>query len=1006
MAVVTERKISVLISALYFNIFVFFNIIIKEIFYRRKFNKSTGKGKIEAQRISLIYILLRVIRGLANERFVRFARNNMKGFIEQLAEEILKNHPDDLDKVCIVFPTRRAGLFLKKELAKRIDKPVWSPTILSIQDFIQQLSPHQIPDQLTLLFELFSVYQRYLPNESFEQFYAWGLQVLNDFDEIDRSLISAKNLFKRILEIKEIEHEFQLGIEELEYLETFWKTLSDKELSPVKNIFLDTWALLNSVYEDFNKVLLSKNQTYEGKAYRMVAENIVERIKSTTWNHVLFAGFYALSRAEESIFSKLVEAKIATVYLDADNYYLEDKKQEAGKFFVKLQTLSEPFQWKSNYFETIPKEIIITAVPLQVGQAKAAGNDLQTLFLNPANKPDETAVVLADENLLFPVLSSLPDDVEHINVTMGYPLQSTPLFGLMEQLISLNKNRKKEVYYHKDVVNILNHPYIRSFDQEKINNWLHDYRKNNWIYISRHHLDSLDSAVLLKLFTPINEVADVFDYFFDILLSIRSNLQRKKEQENNLETEFIYHFYTQLKRLQDIISNQNVVLTMDSFWKLFKDVVKSSTIPFTGEPLKGLQVMGFLETRTLDFKNIFILSLNEGILPKKVNVSSFIPYNLRKAFGIPTGEDQDAVFAYHFYRLLQRTENIFLYYNTEVKSITGGEKSRYLLQIEHELAKKYPSTIHLKKQLLTTEIINVEVPPIIINKTPEVMQVLEQYIGIRDDKTKEFSASALSSYIACSLRFYFHYIAGLKEQDEVEDDLTAATFGSVFHHVMQHIYEVGREYHQEDFIELKKQVERLTDEAIAIEFTEVKDLVGRNILLRNVLLELVTRVLEEDQRNAPFIIRGLEDEMHSVLMNEDMKMVNFKGILDRVEEKDENYRIIDYKTGKVDLRDAEIPQLFIDPKYKFVFQTFFYAWMFHQKHFGETIKTGIYPLRQLSDGILWLNKGSIIPDENFNLFEEELKSLIKTIYDPAIPFAQTEDEMQCVYCPYKGICNR
>jgi CRISPR/Cas system-associated exonuclease Cas4 (RecB family) len=930
----------------------------------------------------------------------------MQSFIEQLAEEILANHKNDLDKLCIVFPTRRAGLFLKKELARRIENPIWSPTILSIQDFIHNLSPHQIPDQLTLLFELFSVYKRHLPNENFETFYTWGLQVLNDFDEIDRSLVSAKHLFKRILEIKEIEHEFQLGAEELQFLEEFWKTLSDKELSPVKNVFLETWELLNKVYEDFNASLLSKNQTYEGKAYRIISENIEEYVGKNQWDTILFAGFYALSRAEENIFSKLIDKGIAKVYLDADDYYLEDKKQEAGKFFVKLQTLSEPFQWKSNYLESIPKEITITAVPLQVGQAKAVGNDLKNLFNNKENIPDETAIVLADENLLFPVLSSLPDDIEHINVTMGYPLHSTPLFGLMEQLINLNKNSKKDVFYHRDVVNILNHPYIRSFDQEKINNWMRDYKKNNWIYITRHYLETLDSTILLNLFIKIEEVEDVFDYFYNILLAIRNNLLKNKDSNNNLETEFIYHFYTQLKRLQDIISNQDIQITLESFWKLFKDVIKTATIPFTGEPLRGLQVMGFLETRTMDFKNVFILSMNEGILPKKVNISSFIPYNLRKAFGIPTGEDQDAVFAYHFYRLLQRATNIFLYYNTEVKSITGGEKSRYLLQLEYELVKKYPQNIHLKKQLLTTEIINIETPPIIIPKDTEVMSILDQYLGIATEDTRHFSASALSSYIACSLRFYFNYIAGLKEQDEVEDDIEAATFGSIFHYVMQHIYEVGKEYNEADFEELKKNLERLTDEAIQVEYTDVQDLVGRNILLRNVLLELVNRVLEEDKRNAPFIIRGLEDELVSVFSKEDGQQVNFRGILDRVEEKDAAYRILDYKTGKVDLRDADIIEIFINPKHKFVFQTFFYAWLFHQKYPGEMVKTGIYPLRSLSDGILWLNKGSVISNDEFNVFEEELKSLINRLYNKDIPFAQTDDEEQCKYCPYKGICNR
>src|ERR1035438_2402240 len=288
-------------------------------------------------------------------------------FIEQLAEEILKNHKNDLDRLCIVFPTRRAGLFLKKELAKRIENPVWSPTILSIQDFIETLSPYQIPDSLTLLFELFTVYQNYIPDEEFEKFYPWGVQVLNDFNEIDRSMVNAKHLFRRIIEVKEIEQEFQLGEEELGFLMDYWRTVSNKELTTVQQKFVSTWELLNKVYDDFNTVLLSQNRVYEGKAYRLIAENIIEYAAKKNWNKVLFAGFYALSRAEEMIINKLIKDGKAEVFLDADNYYLEDKKQEAGSFFRKDKSLPETFNWKGNHFETIPKEITIRSEERRVG---------------------------------------------------------------------------------------------------------------------------------------------------------------------------------------------------------------------------------------------------------------------------------------------------------------------------------------------------------------------------------------------------------------------------------------------------------------------------------------------------------------------------------------------------------------------------------------------------------------------------------------------------------------
>ncbi len=922
-------------------------------------------------------------------------------FIEQLSEEILVCHKTDLDKLCIVFPTRRAALFLKKELSNKLTDPIWMPTILSIQDFIQELSPLKIEDSLTLLFDVFKIYNKYIPEEYFDSFYTWGMQVLIDFNEIDKALVNTETLFKRIIELKEIEDEFQLDEEQLEYLIKFWKSISDKDLTHVQKEFLYNWELLHKVYVDFQNFLFENNKTYEGKAYKFVSENIEEYQKNSPWDKIIFAGFYALSKAEKNIFNKLLNIGKAEIYYDADNYYLTNKKQEAGKFFSKIQSQSEQFKWNGNYFETIPKQIIITGVPLQIGQAKAASNDLESLIKNKEINLDDTAMVLADENLLFSVLSSLPTDIENINVTMGYPLNATPLFGLLELLLSLNKNRKKGVYYHHDIVNVLNHPYIKHIEQDKINIWMEDYRKNNWIYISSKHLESLKSNDLSLLFLPIDKSEDVFDYLLDILLMIRNNIS-----DNNIESEFIYHFYCQLKRFQDIISEQKVHLSIDSFWKLFKEIINTTAVPFTGEPLKGLQVMGFLETRALDFKNVFILSMNENILPKKKSDSSFIPYNLRKTFGIPTGEDQDAIYAYHFYRLLQRAENIYLYYNTEIKSITGGEKSRYLLQLEHELAKQFPNSITIKKQLLTTDIINIKPKEITIQKSEDILDALKKYTGLENETTKHFSASALSSYIACTLKFYFHYIAGLKEQDEVEDDIDAATFGKIFHQVMQHIYSQDSTYDKDTIAQLKHLIAKITDEAIINEYAAIEDLEGRNLLLQNVIKELVSRVLEADMKSAPFVINGLEQEIHATISDTSGQKINFKGILDRIETKDSITRIIDYKTGKVELKETDLENVFTDPKHKFVFQTMFYAWMYRQQNPTATIKTGIYPLKQLSDGILWLNKGAAITPEDFQNFEQSLKTLIEGLFDATKPFTQTTDKDQCIYCPYKNLCNR
>ncbi len=941
----------------------------------------------------------------------------MAAFLEQLADELYDKHKGELSQLCLVFPTRRGGLFFKKYLAEKMNAPHWSPVIYSIQDFIRSFSEDVIPDQLTLMFELFEVYKKYFPAEPFEKYYPWGEMLLKDFDEADRNLTDTKQLFAYIRDEREIDFTFELADEDLERIRSFWTTFFNKEPGKLKNEFLANWQHLGNIYVDFKKRLTEKKLAYEGLAYRHVAESLKEKKIQLDFEKIIFAGFYALSKSEEKIIQYFIDEAKADIYWDTDTYYLDDPKQEAGTFLRKNKLIQPGFKWKQRDFEIGEKNIEMIGVPLQVGQAKVTGNLLKELITEKNIPADKTAVVLPDENLLFPVLYSLPQSIEAFNVTMGYPLSATPLFTLFESLILLQKNTrikkdKSVSFYHKHVINILNHTSIQQVESSYIRGWMKSFNEEmRWIQVPMENLNNDRVPQLFKdIFYPIHKAEEVFGYFKTILHHILESMKEKEFRFHAIESEYIYHFYVQLKRLEDVVIQYPLELTIETFWNLYREIIFSSRIPFSGEPLKGLQVMGFLETRLLDFENVFILSVNEDTLPASSNHPSFIPFNIRKAFELPTYEDQHAVSSYHFYRLLQRAKNIYLLYNTETKSITAGEKSRYLLQIEHELVKKYPGKITMQSKIAFTDFVKTETKPIVIKKTDEVMDLLEKYF-LKGNSFNEFStrlsASALISYINCPLQFYFRYIAKIKEQEETEENIEAATFGKILHRAMQLLYGEQTNLTETVFDELAKKIKTVVDLSIKEEFRGHDLLEGKNILMRNVIVELIRKIFKVDKADAPVIIHSLEMKCFQPIQISADHAVLLHGIIDRVDEVNGCTRIVDYKTGKVDTSNPDgFDEIFSDPKFKEHFQTFFYSYLYWKQAPARPVKAGLLAVKDLSDGIRFINRGEVISSEQFNDFEFRLLGLIGEITDSTKTFYQTEDEKRCQYCPYKEICHR
>ena len=939
----------------------------------------------------------------------------MQTFIQQLVNEVIRSYSGQLQNLCIVFPTRRAGLFFRKELAATISSPIWSPAVFSIQDYLLKLANRNIPDDLTLLFELYESYKEYFPLEDFTRFYPWGELMLKDFDDIDRYMINAAKVFATVTDLQQIDRDFAMDDVDLERIRFFWKVFFDRDPSLLKNEFINTWKYLGSVYSSFQKKLESKNIAYEGMAYRRLAKEIsMEGYKGIDeFSHTIFAGFYALSPSELAIIQFLIFSGRASTFWDADVYYADDTAQEAGEFFRNNPLTENKFLWKQEHFKNIKKEIEFAGVPLHVGQAKYAGNILSTLMEKDDFNSEKTALVLPDEKLLFPVLYSLPEKLKDVNVTMGYPLSQTPLFNLFELLMILQRNARASntdelTFYFRDVLNILNHPYIRLVDDIRIKSWLSSLDQN-YIRLPLSKLFSEnDDGFLSGIFIKLTSVKESFVWFKKILRMILEGMKEQDFRFHRMESEFVFNFYKHLTRLEDLIKENEIISDLETFWKIFREIVSSVKIPFSGEPLKGLQIMGFLETRVLDFDNVIVLSVNEDVLPASGNKPSFIPFNIRKAFGLPTYEEQHAVSAFHFYRLLQRAKNIFLIYNTEAKSLSSGERSRFLLQLELELQRRYPESIQIVHKIISTKINKDNIEELTIQKNESVVKVLSKYVTDgKQNPSSSISASGLIAYIACPLRFYFRYVAGLAEQDEPEDSMESATFGRVLHKTMQHLYTDLHEIDNNIISQLKRRIDDTVDKAIHEEFININQLEGKNILLRNVIRELIRKILESEKLYTPFRILQLEKDVSNMVALDSNRYVKLSGIIDRVDEKDEVIRIIDYKTGKIGKKRIDsLSDYFSDPVYKEQFQAMYYAYLTKNKIPGKKIISGLYTMRDLSEGIWFLNNNEPFSEEQFREFEILLNKLLNEIFSPDTPFFQTTDEDRCKYCAYKSLCNR
>ena len=959
----------------------------------------------------------------------------MKPFLYQVASLFYEKWEAEVSRLAFVFPNRRTGLFFQKYLSEVADTPLFSPTILTINDLFIQLSGKQSADRISMLFILYDIYIRQSGStETFDEFLYWGEMLLNDFDDIDKYMANARMLFSNVTDLREIENDFDfLSDEQIAAIRSFWSSFYPRGDTPNQQQFLAVWQVLYDLYEEFRATLAAEGKGYEGMIFREVVESM-ERGESPDlpYEQIVFVGLNALSVSEERFLAQLQKREIADFYWDYVSDKVTDPDNKAS-YFVSRNLKSFPSSMKLPPEEKVKTEIEVIGIPSGIGQAKHVYTLLSDWCKEAEMSSEEalrTAVILPDEHLLIPVLNAIPEQIRRINVTMGYPLAGTPVASLIEYILALQKNvryiDRNPLFYFRDVLPVLNHRYILSTSPEIISSLVKEITENNKIYIS--HTELGKTPLLEILFTPVTGVEAFSDYLIKVLEELNKVMSALSDEEeedatlrtNDLEQEFIFHYFTTVNRMKEVMKDARIEMKIDTFFRLLKRVTDTITIPFHGEPLSGLQIMGVLETRALDFDRLIILSMNEGIFPQRKAANSFIPYNLRRGFGLPTYEHQDSVWAYHFYRLIERASHVSLLYDTRSNGLQTGEVSRFVHQLH------YHYEVPMRDKLVVYNVSSSKTPPLAVPKREDIMRRLDAY---RKGGSKAISASAINTYLDCPLKFYFSVVEGIREEEEVSETIESDVFGSILHKVMEELYKPfqGKMVTVDLLKAIRKDTALLTGaiaRAFASEFfkTEVvRSLTGQNYLIGEMIRKYVEKILERDGKLTPFVYIESERKINGLISLSDHSEIRLKGFIDRVDEVLDAIRIIDYKSGSGTTTFSSIESLFNKEekdRAKAVMQVFMYCWMY--AHFtenkGKTIQPGIYYVRSLFsdpfDPSVYhrIERGKSEKVEDFSgyaqAFEEGLRGCLDEIFNPEIPFTQTPTGKACSYCPFKGICGK
>lgn len=963
----------------------------------------------------------------------------MKTFLQLVARDLYDKIGDDLSRTAIVFPNKRAGLFFNEYLAARSQQPMWSPAYVNISELFRQLSTLKPGDPIRLVNELYKVFREETRSEeTLDDFYFWGELLISDFDDVDKNMVEADKLFTNLQDLKNIMDDYNfLDKKQEAAIQQFFQNFSIEKRTQLKEKFISLWDKLGDIYRRYRENLFRLGIAYEGMMYRDVMEHL--NTDNLRYDRYVFVGFNVLNRVEHKLFTTLQDAGKAMFYWDYDVFYtgLPHEKRppyihEAGEFILR-NLKSFPNQLSGEVFDDLrkPKKVRFISAPTENAQARFLPEWVRTVMKNGETESTEkeNAVVLCNEAILLPVLHSIPSEVENVNITMGFPLAQTPVYSYLNALVELQTTGYRTDtgrFTYQTVLSVLKHPYTRrlSTAAEQLEKQL---TKDNRFFPLPSELKKDD--FLEQVFTPQNGIAALCRYLTALLREVVVIYRREDDTKdifNQLYRESLFKSYTIVNRLLNLIETEELTLRTETLKRLLNRLLTSTRIPFHGEPAIGMQVMGVLETRNLNFRNLIMFSVNEGQLPKAGGDSSFIPYNLRKAFGMTTIENKNSVYAYYFYRLMQRAENITLLYNTASDGLNRGEMSRFMLQFLVE----YPHDI-------TREYLEAGQSPqhsreIKISKSPELLQRMFNAYDVRRHPKAYFSPSALNAYLDCRMKFYFRYVAALKAPEEISAEIDSSLFGTIFHRSAELVYQDltahGKEIRKEDLEQLLRndvKLQSYVDSAFKEKFFHVPaeeepEYNGTQLIHSKVIASYLRQLLRNDLQYAPFRMEGMEHEVRETLEIETSLgklLLCIGGTIDRLDSKGDVLRIVDYKTGGTPKTPECIEQLFTPAENRpnYIFQTFLYAVIMCRKQSLKVAPALLYIHRAASDTYspvieMGPARQAKTPVTNFAFYEDDFRerlwALLREIYNPDEPFTQTDDKKKCEYCDYRCLCKR
>lgn len=916
----------------------------------------------------------------------------MQSFLEEIVDKIKLKY-GTLEDLIFVLPSKRAGTFLKNTLAKNTEETFFAPEIYSIEQFIEKISGLSYATQTQQLFNLYKVYRDNTPadHDNFYTFSKWGQTLLQDFNEIDRYLVDAKKLFASLSAIQEIDH---------------WSLLSEK--TKMMQDHLAFWNNLPTLYESFNAILLTQGLGHQGLVYRKACENLDTYLATQNHKTFIFLGFNALNTAESQILQHILARCPSEIYWDIDIFFLQDTVHDAGYFIRQhhknwAYLVSNGLEGISENYLT-EKHIKIIGVPKNVSQAKYTGQLLHDLIQDRPEQLKNTAVVLGDESLLNPILNSVPKAIESVNITMGYPLGMTPLADFFDKFIALSLSRGDYGWYYADVLGFLAHPSVNILinhnKKDSVTQIIKTVKTKNWTYIDTGKLMGLTGSenkaipLLFQARTPTPQ------QLISVGLQLISQLKEARQSESNLlELEYLYRFYELFNQLNELVQKYGFIKDLKSFQSLYRELLSSETLDFQGEPLEGLQIMGMLESRNLDFETVIITSVNEGILPSGKSNNSFIPFDLKIYSGLPTYKEKDAVYTYHFYRLLQRAKNIFILYSTDPDDgLGGGERSRLINQL-------------LTDENKLPDIVETYASPT-ISPTLKTLEYIEKDAALMEriasHATHGFSPTSLSNYIRNPIDFYKRNLLGINDIMEIEETVAANTFGTIVHDTLEDLYRpfIGEYLNEERLLIAKGNIKALVDHHFSKSYGDGDISRGKNLIalhvVRRYIENFITQEIKE-AKNHKIKILGLEEKLQITLDIPEIDFpVRLKGKLDRIDEKDGTLRIIDYKTGSVSPTQVEIvdwEDMLLDYNQNKAFQLLCYALMYHFQNPIATLEAGIISFKKLGLGLLRFatkpkkgsrTKDNAITHETLEHFAHQLKNLILEICNPDIPIVEKE----------------